>query len=389
MAYAAAVQGHSLAGERARMLEQCQIWGKWLQEAPALPGKPCNFVNTSRPEMVFRVPDSAVDKNIFQPFPQVQWNWQRFHIDSFLPGGSGAIPPLRVYLALLRASRKLRGQSVHVVQVGANLGGKEFNEWVHPLLRANPDWTGVVIEPVPKVFARLKQNYELEAHRVQPLNVAIATKTGPCSFHWDRKSPQTSTLALGEQVHGVKCFTVQRSCRWLRNSMRAGVMSTISVNCSTLEDALASRRSQLLVPVDLLVLDVEMFDYTLMRTIRFDLIRPLAVEFESKAMTMQQGAEISSLMALQGYLCRFEAQDDMLSRRRTARKDVYYGEKIDFNISLHAPTLPIQPPADPGAHWVDTKRRSRTGRRGPASKPRSDLSPYGHNTLESVCYRMV
>ena len=34
----------------------------------------------------------------------------------------------------------------------------------------------------------------------------------------------------------------------------------------------------------------------------------------------------------------------MLSRRRTARKDVYYGEKIDFNISLHAPTLPIQPP---------------------------------------------
>ena len=73
----------------------------------------------------------------------------------------------------------------------------------------------------------------------------------------------------------------------------------------TLQDALASRRAELRVPVDLLVIDVEMFDYTLLRTIRFDLIRPLAIEFETKAMSMQQGAEVSTLLALHGYLCRY------------------------------------------------------------------------------------
>ena len=34
--------------------------------------------------------------------------------------------------------------------------------------------------------------------------------------------------------------------------------------------------------------------------------RPLAIEFESKTMTRQQGAEIGARLALLGYLCRFE-----------------------------------------------------------------------------------
>lgn len=34
-------------------------------------------------------------------------------------------------------------------------------------------------------------------------------------------------------------------------------------------------------------------------------VAPLAIEFESKTMTAQQGAEIGTLLAVQGYLCRF------------------------------------------------------------------------------------
>ena len=96
----------------------------------------------------------------------------------------------------------------------------------------------------------------------------------------NKKSLQSSTLALGDQVHGVRCFTEQRSCRYLKEH---SYFVPMKVNCSTLEDALASRHPHLRLPVDLLVLDTEMFDYTLLRTIRLDLIRPLAIEFETKA----------------------------------------------------------------------------------------------------------
>ena len=73
-----------------------------------------------------------------------------------------------------------------------------------------------------------------------------------------------------------------------------------------------------------------MFDYTLLRTIRLDLIRPLAIEFETKAFTMQQGAEIASLLSLYGYLCRFapfkDPENDMLSSERAALHDKEYGD---------------------------------------------------------------
>eukprot|EP00966_Prymnesium_polylepis_P098326 2277308-Prymnesium_polylepis.1 len=303
-------------------------------------GRPCNFVTTAQPESIFGVPPNAVQDNIlFQPLPKVEKNWQRFQRDSFMAGGTGPIPTLREYLRLLRSLRLERGRPVHVVQVGANLGGTynskgsvgrndiEFNEWVHPLLSANPSWTGVVIEPTPKVFRKLSQNYARDAHRVQPMNLAIATYTGPCDFHINQLSLQTSTLALGEQVHGWRCnLTAASGCGFMRREMRRKGVQRITVNCSTLEDALSARRADLRAPVDLLVLDAEMFDYTLMRTIRFDRVRPLAIEFETKAMTMQQGTEIASLMALQGYLCRFEPPDDMLYKRRAFKDMADYGD---------------------------------------------------------------
>ena len=119
----------AVIGDSIRMLEQCGLWSTWLGEPPALPGKPCNFVNTSRPELVFGVPDGTKDHMTFQPHLDEGKNWQRFHSDSLMPGGTGPIPTLRQYLRLLRSSRIARGSpGVHVVQVGANLGGREFND---------------------------------------------------------------------------------------------------------------------------------------------------------------------------------------------------------------------------------------------------------------------
>ena len=78
----------AVIGDSIRMLEQCGLWSTWLGEPPALPGKPCNFVNTSRPELVFGVPDGTKDHMTFQPHLDEGKNWQRFHSDSLMPGGT-------------------------------------------------------------------------------------------------------------------------------------------------------------------------------------------------------------------------------------------------------------------------------------------------------------
>ena len=180
------------------MREQCALWAKWLGEPPALPGRPCNFVNMATPNDVFGVPDGAKDHPVFQPFGDVGKNWQRFHADSWLPGGTDPIPSLRQYLRLLRALRLARSASVHVMQVGANKGGSEFNDWVHPLLQANPTWTATVIEPVPKVFRRLVQNYAAPA---SPDGRRCSTA---CS-RWPSPSPHSQGRA--------RCRSTSPTCR--------------------------------------------------------------------------------------------------------------------------------------------------------------------------------
>ncbi|KAL1515568.1 hypothetical protein AB1Y20_002188 [Prymnesium parvum] len=360
-----------------RLREQCALWARWLGEQPALPGKPCNFVNASQPERVFRVPENAADSLIFQPFAGPPYGWARFQQDSFLAGGTGPIPTMRQYLRLLRASRLAANRSVHVVQVGAHTGRNESNEYVHHLLRANPTWTGTVIEPVPKIFNKLRVNYKLEMDRVQPMCVAIATYTGPCEMNINKRDMQTSTLALGEQAQGARCFHGARKCRFIATARAKGFIRPIKVNCSTLEDALARRRPELNVPVDVLVLDVEMFDYTLLRTMRLDVIRPLAIEFESKAMTMQQGAEVASLLALQGYLCRFSPADDMLKHSRKAMALEEYGDG-KYNR------------ADPSYEAIAPNWKRERKLMPPERKPINPTHTFeGWHALESVCFRMT
>lgn len=115
---------------------------------------------------------------------------------------------------------------------------------------------------------------------------------------------QVSTLALGAEAQGTRCFSKGRPCAYVRRLLDSGALVPIEVRCITLH-ALLQRRRDPSVPVDVLVIDAEMLDYTLLRSIDLRAVAPLAIEFESKTLTMQQGHEIAAVLAVQGYLCRF------------------------------------------------------------------------------------
>ena len=214
---------------------------------------------------------------------------------------------------MLRAVRGRR--PVHIVQIGANAGGDEENEWVHQVLRRYQTWTATVVEPVPFLFEQLQAHYkeEMAAGRVEPLRYAITTYSGPCEMlvatsTSDVNVQQVSTLAFNPAAaDGTRCGHKGRPCNFHQQLLSGRKMRPMQVPCLTLEALLLRRR--IAAPVDILVIDAEMLDYTLLRSIRLREIAPLAIEFESKTMTLQQGAELSALLALQGYLCRFAPDD--------------------------------------------------------------------------------
>ena len=311
-----------------RMRVQCSLWARWLNAEPASPGMPCFHVSSPSPQDVFVLPGAKPHDDgleAFQPLSDLAARQTERHLrqlrrrlatDTYLLGGTGPVPDAYEYLKRLRDAAP--GRPLHLVQIGANQGGGEGNEWVHAIMDDNPTWTATVVEPVPHIFQLLERNYLPERHRVEAIQAALAPVSKPCEM---MAAPpgnlhEVSTLALGNMTRGVRCFTRGRRCSFHKWMAKRGDLQKIVVPCLTLPDLLARRRLSRHVPVDVLVIDTEMFDYTLITSGALQLreVRPLMIEFESKAFTAQQGAEVAVVLALQGYLCRFSPWDTFRKR---------------------------------------------------------------------------
>ena len=66
--------------------------------------------------------------------------------------------------------RLLGGREASIVQIGSNDG--KTGDPLHRLLRRNPGWRGLFVEPIPYIFERLRANYPAE-ERFRFANVAI------------------------------------------------------------------------------------------------------------------------------------------------------------------------------------------------------------------------
>src|SRR5580704_6695904 len=73
-----------------------------------------------------------------------------------------------------------RGSELTFIEVGANDG--EFNDPLREYI-VKFQWRGVLIEPQPDVFERLKLNYAGQSDRLSFENVAISTDTAPIALY--------------------------------------------------------------------------------------------------------------------------------------------------------------------------------------------------------------
>ena len=97
-----------------------------------------------------------------------------------------------------------RSKRCRLIQIGANEGKHEYakltgKDFVFEFLKQNKNWEAVLVEPIPYIFERLKENYSLHEADITFLNCAISEHVEKRVFNIDGKEGKKSHLApIGE-----------------------------------------------------------------------------------------------------------------------------------------------------------------------------------------------
>ena len=186
------------------------------------------------------------------------------------------------------------------VQVGAHDGTKM--DPLRPVVLAS-GWRGVLIEPVPYVFARLTERYGGNP-RLRLENVAIAETPGRAEFFY---VPESTGLWHSYDALGSFRRDVVVSHTHLVPDIESRVVSE-EVECVTF-DQLCERND--LDHVDMIQIDTEGYDLHILRMIDLDRRRPDIVVFEHLHMTDAERDEARSRFRDGGYELLSDGMDTM------------------------------------------------------------------------------
>ncbi len=209
------------------------------------------------------------------------------------PAQSGAIPASNT-LALTLSDVLLRivlsgGSSSDFifVQIGANDGVSN-----DPIRRfvLKYGFKGVLVEPQPEVFARLRRNYA-GVVGVAFENAAVGGEDGELKMYRFKK-----TETLPGWADGLASFSKETLVANLQN-IRAEV-EEIAVPTLTFQSLLQKHGLQ---HVDLLQIDAEGFDFEVIKMINFTTLKPTIIHFEQGLLSQEEREECFRYLTSQGY----------------------------------------------------------------------------------------
>ena len=160
------------------------------------------------------------------------------------------------------------------VQIGANDG--EMWDFLRPLVLTRP-WRGVLVEPVPYLFERLRRNYAgREGLALE--NVAVAPEDGRRRFYYVAEVEDPEAEGLPSWYDGIGSFSREEVLSHTRHipDLESRLVEA-EVPCATFE-TVCHRNG--LERVDLLLIDVEGYDWELVRHIDFEARMPRLLVYE-------------------------------------------------------------------------------------------------------------
>lgn len=185
------------------------------------------------------------------------------------------------------------------VQIGSHIGGTE-NDHLYKCIRKY-DWSGILVEPVPHLYEKLKKNYEW-ASKLTFENVAISENEGLMKFYSIRKEKsfrkKLNQLSSFSKKHILKHPRVNR--KNFDSIFREDYIKTITF--SSLIEGVSN--------IDVLNIDTEGYDFEIIKSIDFHKISPSLILYESQH--LKNPTEVVDYLNNHGYQC-FTNQVDTLA----------------------------------------------------------------------------
>lgn len=158
-----------------------------------------------------------------------------------------------------------RSDRFFFVQVGANDG--VMDDPIHQWVRTH-NWSGILIEPQEDEFNRLRENYAGLSGLLFE-NVAIAERPGEVTLYSMKQEQITR-----EYQRGFATLCPERT------SMAGLPRETVKITVVPAVPLTDIVKTHGVYQIDLLQIDVEGYDFKVMRSLDFSLVRPLVMCFE-------------------------------------------------------------------------------------------------------------
>lgn len=183
------------------------------------------------------------------------------------------------------------------VQIGAS-DGVSFDPLRPHIQRGG--WSGVLVEPLPYMFERLREAYEGN-ERIRLFQVAVAAEAGRRTIHYvdPERIADGSVSGIAPWAEQVASFD---RAHVLANLGPAddpdSLIAEVEVECVTLAELLAEAG---IVSPDLIMVDAEGADAEIVRSIDFGRCRPRLIVFEHEHLDASEQAACEELLRDQGY----------------------------------------------------------------------------------------
>jgi FkbM family methyltransferase len=189
---------------------------------------------------------------------------------------------------------------VSFVEIGAHDGTQ--GDLLRPFILARP-WTGVMVEPLPHLFERLRRNYA-GIERVRLENAAISDHDGSVRMHYlpPVDDPEREGLPFWyDEIGSLSRAAVLRHRGGIPDL--DGRLLSANVACMTFESLCARHE---VAELDVLAIDAEGHDAVILGGVDFDVHRPQVVVYEHLHLGPRDRAECRAHLEKHG----FETQEE-------------------------------------------------------------------------------
>jgi FkbM family methyltransferase len=187
--------------------------------------------------------------------------------------------------------------SIFFIQIGANDGvtTDPINKFVTLY-----NWGGILVEPIPEIFDKLTKNYSNQKN-LKFLNVAIGESDGSRPLYTLKTDATTIQADALHKAYPSSYSSFRKEILLAQTEWVPDVADRIveqQVKCISLDTLLGEAGGR---DVDLMLMDTEGYDFTILKMINFSRLRPSIICYEHVHMSKAQQEEVANLLFRQGY----------------------------------------------------------------------------------------